>query len=71
MTGSWYVAQADLELAVLLLQPSKGWDYRYAPLCLTQFFLLNANNTTNFIYSRALAISHKCRYLFSFDSMNI
>jgi hypothetical protein len=32
-TGSDYVAQAGLELTVLLLQPRKYWDYRCAPPC--------------------------------------
>jgi hypothetical protein len=30
-TGSSYVAQAGLELSILLSQPAKGWDYRQAP----------------------------------------
>jgi hypothetical protein len=30
-TGSHYVAQADLELMILLLQPSECWDYRCEP----------------------------------------
>jgi hypothetical protein len=29
-TGSPYIAQAGLELGVLLLQPVKYWDYRLA-----------------------------------------
>jgi hypothetical protein len=33
-TGSPYVAQAGLQLAVLLPQPPKFWDYRHVPPCL-------------------------------------
>jgi hypothetical protein len=34
-TGSCCVAQADLELTVLLLKPSRYWDYRHRPTTLT------------------------------------
>jgi hypothetical protein len=40
--GLGYVAQANLELITLLLQPPK-WDYRCAPPCLTQTWITHKN----------------------------
>jgi hypothetical protein len=31
--STWYVSQADLQLMILLSQPSMGWHYRCEPLC--------------------------------------
>jgi hypothetical protein len=39
-TGSFYVAQADLEL-VILLTPFKYWDYKYEPLYLAILTILS------------------------------
>jgi hypothetical protein len=36
-TGSYYVSQASLELAVLLPLPLEFWDYRCVPLHLAVF----------------------------------
>jgi hypothetical protein len=37
--GSCFVAQASLELTILLLQPPECWDCSCAPLCLARFFI--------------------------------
>lgn len=39
--SSYFVAQAGLELAMFLLQPPKGCDYRFVPLNLAQIQFLN------------------------------
>jgi hypothetical protein len=38
-TGSCYVAQAGLELSILLSLPPECWDYRHVPPSLTHTFL--------------------------------
>jgi hypothetical protein len=35
-TESGYVAQADLELTILPLQPPECWDYKYILPCLAK-----------------------------------
>lgn len=40
--GSHHVAQADIELEILLPQPSKFWDYRWPPPCLALMWSLDA-----------------------------
>jgi hypothetical protein len=41
-TGSLYVAQAGLELEILLPQPPKRWDERYVPIHPDSNHILNA-----------------------------
>jgi hypothetical protein len=36
-TGSYFIAQAGLELAICLLQPPKSWAYRHVPPYLALF----------------------------------
>jgi hypothetical protein len=42
-TGSCWVAQAGLELTILLFLPSKCWDFRLTPSCLasSKFFMIS------------------------------
>jgi hypothetical protein len=44
-TGSWYVVQAGLELAIFLLQTPECWDYRHNLV----FFLIGLNFFTHFL----------------------
>jgi hypothetical protein len=39
-TGSLYIAQAGLELMILLPHPAKCWDYGHAPPCLAFFLVI-------------------------------
>jgi hypothetical protein len=45
--GSHCVAQAGLELEILLPQPLKGWDYRCAPPFLASTISLSAYMTAS------------------------
>jgi hypothetical protein len=44
-TGSYFVAQAGLELSILLPQPLECWEYRHAAPCLAKMWIFRTHSS--------------------------